>query len=142
MLEKSTPMYFYLRISVVSTVVWVIACYVLKLFSYSVVIQKESVKLSGPQKNDEYLLNTIEKFNLKTIYFYLVGAGLTKIEFGYKDNDDIFHRIYSTDYGKFLEKRWIKFGNRITELTNKAFTVDYLIEDSDGKLYPVDKFER
>ena len=141
-LGSTIPLFFYIGLSAIFTIIWFITYLSLKRFVFYVSVQNKSLKLLASKKIKEYLLETIKEFNLKTTYYSLAGAGLTKIEFGFTDNNGNILYIYSTDWGKFLKKRWVKFGKNITEITKKKFIFSYFIEDTDGKLYPAEEFHR
>lgn len=56
--------------------------------------------------------------------------------------NEIEYRIYSNEIGMFSSKRWVEFGNRVKNITKKDVTFINLIEDRDGKLYPIDEFHK
>jgi hypothetical protein len=142
MLEMEFHLEPYIFIFGSQIIFWFIAYIASKWTACYILINDKLILVHGSKSPKEYMLSKIKRFEVKSTHYSLGGAGLIKIELFFSDDNQKEYRIYSTDWGGLLNKRWLEFGKIVKHGTNKEITFSYFIEGADGKIYPQEEYRK
>jgi hypothetical protein len=107
----------------------------LRILSPFCIIDSDTFVIVRKGRAKEYLLGEIDSFLITNTASTVMDRPILKIELYILNSQLEKEQIFSNEIANRLQRSWKKTAEKLTEATRRMVSIEYFVEDPDGRVY-------